>query len=102
MCIRDRSIDKNRYRAEELAEERVLDVLIPPAKNNWGQTEPSQEPSAARQAFRKNCLLYTSLAVWRAHSEQIPIILGSATPALETLHNVRQGKYCLLYPSRCV
>ncbi|PLO69820.1 primosomal protein N', partial [Klebsiella michiganensis] len=33
------------------------------------------------------------LAVWRAHSEQIPIILGSATPALETFHNVRQGKY---------
>ena len=33
------------------------------------------------------------LAVWRAHSEQIPIILGSATPALETLYNVRQGKY---------
>jgi replication restart DNA helicase PriA len=33
------------------------------------------------------------LAVWRAHNEQIPIILGSATPALETLHNVRQGKY---------
>nr|VUD31013.1 primosome assembly protein PriA [Raoultella sp. NCTC 9187] len=31
--------------------------------------------------------------MWRAHSEQIPIILGSATPALETLHNVRQGKY---------
>ncbi len=34
-----------------------------------------------------------TLAVWRAHSEQIPIILGSATPALETLHNVRRGKY---------
>lgn len=33
------------------------------------------------------------LAVWRAHSEQIPVILGSATPALETLYNVRQGKY---------
>lgn len=33
------------------------------------------------------------LAVWRAHREQIPIILGSATPALETLYNVRQGKY---------
>ena len=41
--VRMQSIDKNRYRAEELAEERVLDVLIPPAKNNWGQTEPSQE-----------------------------------------------------------
>ncbi|MBX4340641.1 AAA family ATPase, partial [Mycobacterium tuberculosis] len=34
--VRMQSIDKNRYRAEELAEERVLDVLIPPAKNNWG------------------------------------------------------------------
>ncbi|MFH4324889.1 AAA family ATPase, partial [Acinetobacter baumannii] len=29
--VRMQSIDKNRYRAEELAEERVLDVLIPPA-----------------------------------------------------------------------
>ncbi|ELY3774258.1 primosomal protein N' [Cronobacter dublinensis] len=36
------------------------------------------------------------LAVYRAHSEQIPIILGSATPALETLHNVRQRKYRVL------
>lgn len=34
--VRMQSIDKNRYRAEELAEERILDVLIPPAKNNWG------------------------------------------------------------------
>ncbi|MNC12977.1 Primosomal protein N' [compost metagenome] len=33
------------------------------------------------------------LAVYRAHAEDIPIILGSATPALETLHNVQVGKY---------
>ncbi len=33
------------------------------------------------------------LAVFRAHAENIPIIMGSATPALETLHNVQQGKY---------
>lgn len=33
------------------------------------------------------------LAVLRAHHEGIPILLGSATPALETLHNVQQGKY---------
>ncbi len=37
-----------------MAEERILDVLIPPAKNNWGQAEQqAAEPSAARQAFRK-------------------------------------------------
>ncbi|MCI4184599.1 HslU--HslV peptidase ATPase subunit [Dickeya dianthicola] len=51
--VRQQSMEKNRYRAEELAEERILDVLIPPAKNNWGQQEESHEPSAARQAFRK-------------------------------------------------
>ncbi|MCT8342185.1 MULTISPECIES: HslU--HslV peptidase ATPase subunit [Photorhabdus] len=51
--VRLQSIEKNRYRAEELAEERILDALIPPAKNNWGQTETQVEPSAARQAFRK-------------------------------------------------
>ncbi len=33
------------------------------------------------------------LAVFRAHEEDIPIVMGSATPALETLHNVRVGKY---------
>lgn len=40
------------------------------------------------------------LAVWRAHADHIPIILGSATPALETLHNVRQRKYNLLKLTR--
>lgn len=33
------------------------------------------------------------LAVFRARQEDIPIVMGSATPALETLHNVQSGKY---------
>lgn len=33
------------------------------------------------------------LAVMRAHEENIPLILGSATPALETLNNALNGKY---------
>ncbi len=49
--VRVQAIEKNRYRAEELAEERILDVLIPPAKNNWGQTEQQQEPSAAQSGI---------------------------------------------------
>ena len=51
--VRQQSIEKNRYRAEEMAEERILDVLVPPAKNNWGQPEEAKEPSTARQSFRK-------------------------------------------------
>ncbi|PVZ83548.1 primosomal protein N' [Serratia sp. S1B] len=33
------------------------------------------------------------LAVFRAREEAIPIVMGTATPALETLHNVQLGKY---------
>ncbi len=33
------------------------------------------------------------VAIVRAHKLQIPLILGSATPALETLHNAQQGRY---------
>jgi len=41
------------------------------------------------------------LAVWRAHQLNIPVMLGSATPSLESLYNARQGRYqLLLLPER--
>lgn len=41
------------------------------------------------------------LAVKRARDLDIPIVLGSATPSLETLHNALQGRYeTLLLPER--
>lgn len=51
--VRQTEIDKNRFRAEEAAEERVLDALLPPAKNQWGETENSETQSHTRQVFRK-------------------------------------------------
>ncbi len=33
------------------------------------------------------------LAIYRSHTERIPIILGSATPSLESLFNAERGKY---------
>lgn len=33
------------------------------------------------------------LAIMRAHLNKIPIVLGSATPCLETLHNAQQKRY---------
>ncbi|HET8902771.1 MAG TPA: primosomal protein N', partial [Saccharospirillum sp.] len=33
------------------------------------------------------------LAIYRARLLSIPVILGSATPSLESLHNARQGRY---------
>ena len=36
------------------------------------------------------------VAIWRAHARGVPIVLGSATPSLETLHNVDAGRYRML------
>jgi primosomal protein N' (replication factor Y) len=36
------------------------------------------------------------LAVWRAHQLDIPIVLGSATPSLETWQHAQSGRYRLL------
>ena len=33
------------------------------------------------------------LAIYRSHTERIPIILGSATPSLESLFNAKRGRY---------
>src|SRR6185312_5074859 len=41
------------------------------------------------------------VAIWRAHARGVPIVLGSATPSLETLHNAALGRYeNLALPSR--
>ncbi|GAB2906166.1 HslU--HslV peptidase ATPase subunit [Rheinheimera gaetbuli] len=52
--FREQAIEKNRFRAEEAAEERILDVLLPPAKEAWGETDNKPvTDSSTRQVFRK-------------------------------------------------
>jgi primosomal protein N' (replication factor Y) len=36
------------------------------------------------------------LAVWRAHHQKLPVLLGSATPSLETWQRVQEGRYLRL------
>ncbi|WP_273526887.1 primosomal protein N' [Pseudomonas sp.] len=40
------------------------------------------------------------LALLRARQENLPIVLGSATPSLESLHNAHAGRYALLKLTR--
>ncbi len=47
---REAEMEKVRARAERAAEERVLDVLVPPP-SGWSET-PAEKESAARQRFR--------------------------------------------------
>ncbi len=52
--FREQAIAKNRFRAEEAAEERILDVLLPPARDSWGEADNKvAADSNTRQIFRK-------------------------------------------------
>src|SRR6266446_717509 len=50
---REQETRKVRHRAEDQAEERILDVLLPPAREIGFQAEEEDRDSATRQKFRK-------------------------------------------------
>lgn len=52
--VREQETEKVRFRAEDAAEERILDALLPGARpTGFGEPEPSKADSATRQIFRK-------------------------------------------------
>ncbi|MBB6560948.1 ATP-dependent HslUV protease ATP-binding subunit HslU [Acidovorax soli] len=75
---RDAETRKVRTRAEDAAEERILDVLIPPARSAAG-AEPAAADSTARQVFRKK-LREGALA-----DKEIEIDVAESRPALEIM-----------------
>ncbi|HPU20588.1 MAG TPA: ATP-dependent protease ATPase subunit HslU [Alicycliphilus sp.] len=71
---REQDMKKVRVRAEDAAEERILDVLIPPART--GEAAPD---STARQVFRKK------LRQGELDDKEIEIDLADARPQLEIM-----------------
>ena len=69
---------KVRARAEDAAEERILDILIPPARSDFGFTKEEPE-SAARQVFRKK------LREGQLADREIEIDLAQPAPQLEVM-----------------
>ena len=52
--LRAQATQKVKFRAEEAAEERILDALLPPPRGaGFGEPEPAREEGTARQRFRK-------------------------------------------------
>ena len=92
--IRQEAIERNRNRAQELAEERILDVLVPPAKDGWGQVENNND-STARQAFRKK-LREGSLDDKEIEIEVAGVNIGveiMAPPGMEEMTNQLQSMF---------
>jgi primosomal protein N' (replication factor Y) len=64
---------------------------VPLARPGLFIVDEEHDPSLKQQeGFRYSA---RDLLVWRAHRDGVPIVLGSATPSLESLHNAQQGRY---------
>jgi ATP-dependent HslUV protease ATP-binding subunit HslU len=78
---REEEMAKVRTRAEDLAEERVLDILIPPAREISAGLEKSaaseKEDSAARQVFRKK------LREGKLDDKEIEVSVSATTMGVE-------------------
>lgn len=91
---KEQEMTKVRYRAEEAAEDRILDVLLPPPEDKWGKKE-DVEDRGTRQNFRKK------LRQGELDDKEIEIDLAQsqmgveimAPPGMEEMTNQLQGMF---------
>jgi ATP-dependent HslUV protease ATP-binding subunit HslU len=76
--MREHETRRVRHQAEDLAEERILDVLLPPARNGYAG-EASERDGATRQKFRKK------LRQGELDDKEIEIEVAAAHPQMEIL-----------------
>ncbi|KJY82623.1 ATP-dependent protease ATP-binding subunit HslU [Vibrio galatheae] len=90
------AMEKVKFRAEEQAEERILDALLPPARDAWGQNEQQDEGSSnTRQVFRKK------LREGKLDDKEIEVDVAApqmgveimAPPGMEEMTNQLQGMF---------
>ena len=75
---RESDMRKQRMRAEDAAEDRILDVLLPPPRGPGGESQPNPD-STARQAFRKK------LREGQLDDREIEIDLAEAAPSMQVM-----------------
>jgi ATP-dependent HslUV protease ATP-binding subunit HslU len=76
--LRAQATQKVKFRAEEAAEERILDVLLPPPRSvGFGETAAPREEGAARQRFRK------MLREGELDDKEIEIEVAATSPGME-------------------
>ncbi len=95
---REQEMKKVRIRAADAAEERILDILLPPARTSAGfgdAEKPSEQASSTRQKFRKK------LREGELDAREIEVDIASpkmgveimAPPGMEEMTNQLQGMF---------
>lgn len=75
---REQQTKKFKHRAEEAAEERILDALLPPARDTFGESK-TEENSSTRQSFRKK------LREGQLDDKEIDIDVAQTQPNVEIM-----------------
>ncbi|MBP7547634.1 MAG: HslU--HslV peptidase ATPase subunit [Corallincola sp.] len=91
--IREQEVERHRHRAEDLAEERLLDALLPPPREGWGDS--GADNSSTRQAFRKK-LREGQLDDKEIELDMAPSVANveiMAPPGMEELTQQLQGMF---------
>ncbi|MBY0438001.1 MAG: ATP-dependent protease ATPase subunit HslU [Burkholderiales bacterium] len=92
---REAEMRRMRHRASDAAEERVLDALLPPARDTGFQSDDAERNSSTRQKFRKKLRegelddkeIEIDVAMGNAHMEIM------APPGMEELTSQIQGMF---------
>jgi len=90
---REHEVKKVRHRAESSAEERILDALLPPARNEFGEPEVTQ--SNTRNKFREKLSrgdLDDKEIEIEVKAEQVGVEI-MAPPGMEEMTNQLQGMF---------
>ncbi|HEX2829912.1 MAG TPA: ATP-dependent protease ATPase subunit HslU [Burkholderiales bacterium] len=74
---REAATKKVRHQAEDAAEDRILDALLPPARDFSGTTIPSETDTSTRQKFRKK------LREGELDDKEIEIEVSAVSPQME-------------------
>ena len=92
--LREQEMTKVRYRAEEAAEDRILDALLPPARMGFNEDAAPSHDSNTRQLFRKRLregqLDDKEIEIEIAESTGVDI---SAPPGMEEMTNQLQSLF---------
>ena len=75
--VREAEMRRVRTQAEDAAEDRILDVLVPPARDAMGN--PQRDDNAARQTFRKR------LREGQLDDKEVEIEVAQAVPQMEIM-----------------